>query len=379
MTRKRPRVNSYREPHHPHWRSVGGFFCRLWYTVPVTILAIETSCDETSVAVVAYNRGRFVVRSNVVYSQVAMHAKTGGVVPEVAAREHCIKITPVLDAAVKQARVNKKGIDAIAVTAGPGLLTSLLVGVEAARTLAYLWKKPLIPVNHIEAHVASNWLSNQPISFPALCMVVSGGHTELLLMRRQGSYRCIGRTLDDAAGEAFDKVAKLLRLSYPGGPAIAKTAVGANTHRYDLPRPMLKEQNLDFSFAGIKTAVLYRVEGVPMKAGGKKRKERIVTADMAASFQQAVVDVLVGKTVRAAKQYKVKSVLLAGGVAANAELRRQLSEAVKTIPGVTYHQPALAYCTDNAAMIGARGAFAFQKKRVWPWQRVATNPNWETW
>lgn len=341
------------------------------------VLGIETSCDETAAAIVEYNRGRFVVRSNVVYSQVKTHAKTGGVVPEVAAREHCVKITPVIDRTVRAADVRRGEVDAIAVTAGPGLITALTVGVEAGRTLAYLWNKPLIPVNHIEAHVASNWLSNQPINFPALCLVVSGGHTELLLMKNRGRYRCIGRTLDDAAGEAFDKVAKLLELGYPGGPRISELAQKGNPTRYTFPRPMLASADLNFSFAGIKTAVLYLVHGIP---GGKQQQRPIRKADVAASFQRAVVDVLTAKTVTAAKRFRCRSVLLAGGVAANSELRRQLETEVRRhLPRASYHQPALAYCTDNAAMIAARGAFSFAIKKHWPWEAVQADPNWETW
>ncbi|MFH1170924.1 MAG: tRNA (adenosine(37)-N6)-threonylcarbamoyltransferase complex transferase subunit TsaD [bacterium] len=340
------------------------------------ILGIETSCDETAAAIVDYTRSRFVVHSSVVYSQVETHAKTGGVVPEVAAREHCVKIVPIIDKAFRRARIQKGNIDAIAVTAGPGLVTALLVGVEAARTLAYLWKKPLIPVNHIEGHVVSNWLANEPIRFPALCLVVSGGHTELLLLSSRASYRCVGRTLDDAAGESFDKVAQLLRLGYPGGPAIAHSATRGNSARFAFPRPMISSKTLDFSFAGIKTAVLYRVQGIP----GKAKPIHFSAPDVAASFQQAVVDVLVTKTLRAAKEYRCRSVLLAGGVAANAELRQQLSDAVqKNLPTTTYHQPALAYCTDNAAMIAARGAFSFAKRKRWPWQIVTADPNWEMW
>lgn len=342
------------------------------------ILGIETSCDETSVAVVDFRNRKFVVRSNVVYSQVLTHAKTGGVVPEVAAREHCIKIVPVLDKAVRQSGATRRNVDAIAVTAGPGLITSLAVGVEAAKTLAAVWKKPLVPVNHIEGHVAANWLRNEKIHFPALCLVVSGGHTELLLLRNLMKPRCIGRTLDDAAGEAFDKVAKLLRLGYPGGPAISKVAEKGNTATYTLPRPMLAAKNPDFSFAGIKTAVMYIATGVPGNA--KFPGQKIVKADMAASFQQAVVDVLIGKTVRAAQQYNVRSVLLAGGVAANGELRKQLQSAVeRSVPHANYFQPALEYCTDNAAMIAARGIQLFRQRKSWPWQKVHADPNWEVW
>ncbi len=220
---------------------------------------------------------------------------------------------------------------------------------------------------------------NEHIAFPAICLVVSGGHTELLLMKRQGSYECVGRTQDDAVGEAFDKVAKLLHLPYPGGPSISRAAVEGDAYLYKLPRPMLAKKNLDFSFAGMKTAVLYTVRGVPGHAPQKTRGA-VSIPDMAASFQQAAVDVLVGKTIRAAQQFKVLSVLLAGGVAANMELRKQLVDAVvRELPYATYFQPALEYCTDNAAMIAARGVFAFQKKRAWPWKTVKADPNWETW
>lgn len=342
------------------------------------VLAIETSCDETAAAVVEHRHGRFVVRSNVVYSQISLHAKTGGVVPEVAAREHCVKIAPVIEQALHRAHVAPKQLDALAVTAGPGLLPALAVGVEAARTLAWLWHRPLIPVNHIEGHVAANWLLNVPIRFPVLCLVVSGGHTELLLMTSPRGFRCIGRTLDDAAGEAFDKVGKLMRLPYPGGPSISKLAVNGNPKRYDLPRPMFSAKNFDFSFAGIKTAVLYLVHGVPGK--GKKQKAKVKKADVAASFQQAVIDVLVGKTIRAAKEHNAKSVLLGGGVAANRMLRAAMERAVATrLSNVDYHQPLLEYTTDNAAMIGARALQIFKKKKTWPWQRVAPDPNWELW
>lgn len=340
------------------------------------VFGIESSCDETAAAILEYSRGRFFVRSNVVYSQVKTHAKTGGVVPEVAAREHCVKIVPVIDKTFRDARIKRGDVDAIAVTAGPGLITALTVGVEAGRTLAYLWKKPLIPINHIEAHATANWLANTPIAFPAMCLVVSGGHTELLLMKNRGHFQCVGRTMDDAVGEAFDKVAKLMRLGYPGGPLVSRLAEQGDPGRYALPRPMLTTKDFHFSFAGIKTAVLYLAHGIP----GKPKPKKISLPDLAASFQQAVVDVLVAKTIRAASHYHCRSILLAGGVAANRELRRQLGEAVaKTLPRATYHQPALEYCTDNAVMIASRGVFLFSKKKQWPWQRVAADPNWETW
>lgn len=345
----------------------------------MVILGIETSCDETAASVLQYSRGKCMVRSNEVYSQIAVHAKTGGVVPEVAAREHCLKITPVLAAALKNAKVKPAELDAIAVTSGPGLITALMVGVEAGRTLAYRFGKPLIGVNHIAGHVSANWLTNEPIRFPALCLVVSGGHTELLLMKHRDTYQCIGRTLDDAAGEAFDKVAKLMRLGYPGGPAVSKLAEKGGSDAYTLPRPMIHSKNFDFSFAGIKTAVMYMVEGVPGKAK-RRGAQPLNAADMAASFQQAVIDVLVTKTIRASREYHCKSVLLAGGVAANKQLRMQMEAAVdSTLPGTRYYQPPIEYCGDNAAMIAARGAFAFERNKKWPWQKVVADPNWELW
>jgi N6-L-threonylcarbamoyladenine synthase len=340
------------------------------------LLGIETSCDETAAAIVEFVHGRFCIRSSVVYSQVKKHAKTGGVVPEVAAREHCVKIAPVIEKAFRDVKIRTGDIDAIAVTAGPGLLTALLVGVEAARTLAIVFRKPVIPINHIEAHAVSSWLNNRTVAFPAICLVVSGGHTELLLMKRRDSFRCVGRTLDDAAGEAFDKVAKLLKRGYPGGLAISRAAIRGDSGRYALPRPMMHTRSFDFSFAGIKTAVSYQSLGFP----GKPVRTPVSAPDMAASFQQAVVDVLVHKTVAAAQRYRCASVLLAGGVAANVNLRRQLAAAVaRQLPNATYHQPALEFCTDNAAMIAVRGAFAYAKKRRWPWQRLKADPNWETW
>lgn len=332
------------------------------------LLGIETSCDETAAAIVKYHRGRFSVLSNVVYSQVAKHSKTGGVVPEVAAREHAVKIVPVLDRAMRLANVTQHTIDALAVTAGPGLMTTLSVGVEAARVLAALWKKPLLPINHIEAHSISPLIMNEPVRFPAMSLVVSGGHSELHLVRSPTSIRCVGRTLDDAAGEAFDKVAKLLHLGYPGGPAVAKSAGKGNRFAYKLPRPMLMTRNHDLSFAGLKTAVMYRV-----------MKRKVSIPNMAASFQQAVVDVLVKKTVDAARAFRVRSVFLSGGVAANRELRRQLAHTISEMTNCSFHVPAFEYCTDNAAMIAARATFLFGKRKRWPWQRVKADANWEVW
>ncbi len=388
------------------------------------ILGIETSCDETSVALVEARQQKnretekqknksfsvsqflsFSVLSNVVSSQIKIHAKYGGVVPEVAARAHVGKIIPIIEEAAASALKNKKmkeqknksssvsqllssSVDVIAVAAGPGLITSLLVGAETARVLSYVWQKPLVALNHIEAHIYANWLtpisevkSQKPkvksIEFPALCLVVSGGHTELVLMRGHGDYKVVGRTRDDAAGECFDKTAKILGLGYPGGPAVATAAarfkISDLRFRIALPRPMIDSLNFDFSFAGLKTAVLYSVRDL-LKT---HRLEKIVP-EMAHEIQEAIVDVLVTKTIRAAKKYNVKTVMLAGGVSANKRLRERFVEAVKKeLPNTKYQIPDTKYCTDNAAMIAAAGYFYAIKKDFTPWQKLKVDPNWE--
>jgi N6-L-threonylcarbamoyladenine synthase len=355
----------------------------------MNILAIETSCDETSAAVV--HEGRWVL-SNVVASQIALHEKYGGIVPELASRKHVTAIVPVLEEALATARVSREAIDAIAVTEGPGLAGSLLVGVNVAKSLAFAWKKPLIPVNHLEGHVYANWLlpngsePRDPPAFPSVCLIVSGGHTDLLLVHKHGVYEILGRTLDDAAGEAFDKGARVLGLGYPGGPAIQRAAEG---HRplEQLPRAWLGN-SYDFSFSGLKTALLrasepYRKPQPLPRESGTSRKRRktqpaspfpehtppVYTANMpvgelAAAYQEAIVDVLVEKTLRAAQDEHARSVMLSGGVAANALLRRRMESRLKG-SGLPLHVPEPQYCTDNAAMIAAaayqvvrRGALA---------------------
>ncbi len=383
----------------------------------MNILGIETSCDETSAAVVESDGRNFRVLSNVVASQIKIHAKYGGVVPEVAARIHVEAILPVVEKALGPGGAKK--IDAVAVASGPGLVTSLLVGNEVARILSYLWKKPLIGVNHMEAHIYANWLSSKSankqiskseknktnslisdrlIHFPALCLVVSGGHTELILMRGHGKYEIIGETRDDAAGECFDKTAKILGLGYPGGPAIAAEAekyykvviaseakqshnggIAASsrlggTPRNDiyLPRPMISTPDFDFSFSGLKTAVLYAARDLL----NKYKQEEIVPA-MAYEVQEAIVDVLVAKTMKAAKKYNVKTVMLAGGVSANKRLRERFSGAMeKELPGVERSIPPFEYCTDNAAMVAAAGYFHAVKKDFTSWQKLKVDPNW---
>ena len=276
------------------------------------ILGIETSCDETSASVVEYNRGSFKVLSNIVASQIMLHRQTGGVVPEVAAREHLKNIIPVIDKALKKSKTSPQNLDRIGVVTGSGLITSLLVGSETAKHLAYLWQKKIYSINHIEAHIAANYLLNKKIKYPALCLVVSGGHTEIILIKKMGSYQLIGATRDDAAGECFDKCAKILGLPYPGGPEISNLA-GEGEHNISLPRPMHHSPDFDFSFSGLKTAVLYY----------KRDHKKININNICASIQQAIVDVLIYKLQKAVYQYKVKTVLLAGGVAANLELRRR--------------------------------------------------------
>lgn len=340
------------------------------------ILGIESSCDETAAAVLEEWGGCFFLRSTVIASQVAIHAQTKGVVPEVAARNHVVHILPVIAKAV-----GAQHIDAIAVTAGPGLVTSLSVGATTARTLGYLWRTPLVAVNHIEGHLYSSWLQameipSSDILFPALVLIVSGGHTELIVIRNHGKYKKIGQTLDDAAGEAFDKVARMLDLGYPGGPAISREAEGGDAMRFDFPRALLTDprRRYDFSFSGLKTSVLYCIRDIRKE---KKFSKRLIP-HLCASFEQAVVDVLVKKTIRAARDYRVKSVLLGGGVVANRRLRAQMAGAVThELSGVSLHIPALKYCTDNAAMIAMAGYFHARKKDFTPWQKLDARAEWE--
>jgi N6-L-threonylcarbamoyladenine synthase len=345
------------------------------YKEKMRILGIETSCDETSAAVVQSDGRNFDVKSNVVSSQIKIHAKYGGVVPEVAARIHVEAILPVIEAALGPEVAEK--IDAVAVAAGPGLITSLLVGNETARILAWFLKKPLVAVNHMEAHIYANWLMNKKINFPALCLVVSGGHTELILMRGHGKYEVIGETRDDAAGECFDKTAKILGLGYPGGPEISvaadKLKIENEKLKIELPRPMMDTKDFDFSFSGLKTAVLYAAQDLK----NKFKMEEIIPA-MAHEVQEAIVDVLIAKTMRAAKKYKVKTVMLAGGVSANKRLRERFSGAMeKELPGVEGNIPDFQFCTDNAAMVAAAGYFHAAKKDFTPWQKLKVDPNWE--
>jgi N6-L-threonylcarbamoyladenine synthase len=336
------------------------------------ILGIETSCDETSAAVVENGT---IVHSNVIASQIDLHHKTGGVVPEVAAREHVLKITPVIEEALQIAGMTLDDIDAIAVTQGPGLLSSLVIGVTGASALSMATGKPLIPVNHIAGHIYANWLgekSEDPIQFPAMVLTVSGGHNELVYMKSHVSFKLIGETLDDAAGEAFDKVARILGLGYPGGPIISRVGANGNRKRFDFPQARMGKDSYDFSFSGLKTAVLNVVKEEHAREGVLSEE---FIADCAASFEEAACQVLSNKLLKAAEQYHVKEVHLAGGVSANRRLRAMVQEKIegkyffdaseKKIP--LTHAPKLrfaeniTYCTDNAAMIASTAFFHYKK------------------
>lgn len=327
------------------------------------LLAIETSCDETAVAVIEASGENIAVLSNVVSSQIAVHERFGGVVPALAAREHVANIGHVYETALKEAGIThpERDIDLLAVTHGPGLGPALLVGITFARALAWKYDKPLIGTDHMDGHVHSNWLGTEMPGdiFPALNLIVSGGHTDLVLMRDHGDYEIIGETQDDAVGEAFDKVARLLDLSYPGGPKISKLALQGNPEAYALPRPMLHSDDYNFSYSGLKTAVLYLIRDI---TGGTRELTETEKADIAASFQEAAIDVLVQKTRRAATSYQLQAVLLSGGVSANALLRERLVAMCGEI-GVRCIIPELVYTGDNAAMIAAAAYFTWLKHR----------------
>ncbi|KGL37396.1 tRNA (adenosine(37)-N6)-threonylcarbamoyltransferase complex transferase subunit TsaD [Listeria sp. SHR_NRA_18] len=320
-------------------------------TKDILILGIESSCDETAASVV---KNGTEMLSNVIASQIESHKRFGGVVPEIASRHHVEQITIVLEEALTQAGVTMKDIDAIAVTEGPGLVGALLIGVNAAKTLAFIHNKPLIGVHHIAGHIYANRFETD-MTFPLLSLVVSGGHTELVVMHEHGKFEIIGETRDDAAGEAYDKVARTLGLTYPGGVQIDRlAATGEDTFHF--PRAMMNETDYDFSFSGLKSSFINTVHNL------RQKEMPINEADLAASFQASVVDVLVAKTIRAAKEFNVTQLLLAGGVAANQGLRERLiKETAKEIPDVQLIIPPLSLCGDNAAMIAAAGTVLFEK------------------
>ncbi|MFH1789759.1 MAG: tRNA (adenosine(37)-N6)-threonylcarbamoyltransferase complex transferase subunit TsaD [bacterium] len=362
------------------------------------ILGIESSCDDTSIALMDCSKlGCFVV-SQKSANQINIHKKYGGVVPELAGRAHCEKIIPmlseVLNSAVhalypsQSADYLIKKIKAIAVTAGPGLITGLLVGSQTARTLSFAWKVPLIPINHIEGHFFSVKIKDRQqknskkniaeknikqktnhIEFPALALIASGGHTELILSERRGLYKRLGSTKDDAAGECFDKVAKLIGLEYPGGPEISRLAKKGNPKAINFPRPMLNQNNFDFSFAGLKTSALYWL---------RDHKNKLNKNDFCASFQQAIIDVLVGKTIKSALKYKPKTIILAGGVSANQQLRKQLKHNLElNCPAISFMSPKTAYSMDNAGMIAVAGYYHAKRNDFVDWQKIHVDPNWK--
>lgn len=317
----------------------------------ILILAIESSCDETAASVVKNGRD---VLSNVISSQIALHTLYGGVVPEIASRKHIEKINQVIEEALSEAKVTLKDIDGIAVTYGPGLVGALLVGVSAAKAISFATGIPLIGVHHIEGHISANYIENKELEPPFVCLVASGGHSHLVVVKDYGEYEIIGRTRDDAAGEAFDKVARAIGLGYPGGPKIDKLSKEGNPDAIHFPRAKVQDNEYDFSFSGLKSAVLNYLNGCQMKG------EPICEADVAASFQKAVIDVLVEHSLHAVKQYGFDEFAIAGGVASNSSLRAAFeSECEKQ--GVKFYHPSPIFCTDNAAMIGVAGYYEFQK------------------
>jgi len=400
------------------------------------ILAIETSCDDTGVALLDIKGGKVKIIADFVSSQTEIHSPFGGVVPNLAVRAHYKNLPILLEKVL--GKINPKKIDLVATTNGPGLEPCLWAGVNIAKVLAKALDKPMVGVNHLEGHIAANWLGASlrnyqlPMAndqtnfkhsklnkfgldaskiqnsklFPAVCLIVSGGHTQLVLMKNFGEYKILGQTRDDAAGEAFDKVAKLLNLGYPGGPQIALLAKKGDSSAFNLPRPMIGSNNYDFSFSGLKTAVLYLIKNLdktklnkkifygqippapqaeknlfiqPEEAKSKKYKipsSQFLVPNLCASFQQAAIDVLIAKTIKAAVEYKVKTIMLGGGVAANQELRKQMSMAIKKqLPIANYQLPILKYCADNAAMIGLAGYWKYQRSGGDKIENIIAKPN----
>lgn len=339
------------------------------------ILGIETSCDETAASIIAIDKNNELSElSSIISSQIEIHQKYGGVVPEIAAREHVLNILPVIKESLEKAKIEPKELSAIGITAGPGLITSLVSGIETAKSLAYVWQKPLIPINHIEGHIYANFIKNfDKIKFPAVILTVSGGHTILLTMNKDRKIKIIGETRDDAAGEAYDKAAKMLGLGYPGGPIISKLAAEYNNisekkEKIKLPRPMIDSPDFDFSFSGLKTALLYELKK------DKNWKNRI--NEYCFAYQEAIIDVLIRKTIKAAKGFKAKSIMLTGGVSANKELRKRMEEEIMTVfsKKVDFIVPDLQHTTDNATMIAVATFFKLKSKKLWPFSKVKANP-----
>ena len=330
----------------------------------VLILAIESSCDETAAAVV---RGGREVLSNVISSQIPLHTQFGGVVPEIASRKHIEKINQVITQALEDAQVSLADITAIGVTYGPGLVGALLVGVAEAKAIAYGAGKPLVGVHHIEGHVSANYIEHPDLEPPFVCLIVSGGHTHLVIVRDYGEFEIIGRTRDDAAGEAFDKVARAVGLGYPGGPKVDQAARQGNPHAIEFPRARVEGSPYDFSFSGLKSAVLNHINRAKMTG------EELSVPDLAASFQNAVVEVLVGRSVLAAREYGFDKLAIAGGVASNSALRTAMEQACQEA-GIRFYYPSPVFCTDNAAMIGVAAYYEYQKGTRHGWDLNAV-PN----
>ena len=353
------------------------------------ILGIETSCDDTCCALLEIKRGKFRLIKSIVASQANLHKKYGGVVPEVAARAHVEAMIPVIKEVTGQ---HRSKIDAIAVASGPGLITSLHVGVETAKALSYAWNVPLVKVNHVEGHIYSPLISRRGLAdlkFPAIALVVSGGHTELILMRGPGQYSLLGRTRDDAAGECFDKSAKMLGFPYPSGPQIGKRAKHGNPEAYDIPRPMIDRDDFEFSFSGMKNAIRLLVENMspPLPNGASLISPLVLRGglrggyadsripDICASIEQAIIDVLVHKSLKATDKYHPKTFILSGGVSANKKLRKTLKHA---LPKKTkFLVPDLSYCMDNAAMISVAAYHQAKNKKFTPYYKLTANANWE--
>lgn len=321
--------------------------------MPDLIMGVETSCDETAVAIVEDGKN---IISNIIASQIKVHQKYGGVVPEIASRKHMECIIPVIDKALSESGKKLSDLSGIAVTYGPGLIGSLLVGLSVAKAIAYAQNIPLIGVNHLEAHIYANFLEHKEIMTPLICLIVSGGHTSLIYIKDFRKYKLLGQTKDDAAGEVFDKIAKVLDLNYPGGPIVEQLAKEGNSFLIKFPRPLLNDGSYDFSFSGLKTAVIYYIKEL------KEKNKIIPVKDILSSFQQAVVDVLVEKTLRAALEFKTKQIVLAGGVAANNSLRRKIKEKASLL-NIRVFYPSLFLCTDNAAMVASAGYYKLKENK----------------